>query len=116
MAALSDHRERAIEVTRPQASKVFHHLVVDVARHLRQQTYQRLPALGSATSTALLTPGARAPFYHDDHFRVSFSGGKAQMTIGTKTYNVDASTATRSYEVGQSGRHVLAAPQAPHCQ
>ena len=33
--------------------------------------HQRLPAKGSATSTALLTPGARAPVYHDNHFRVS---------------------------------------------
>src|SRR5665213_4430378 len=77
--------------------------------------HQRLPAKGSATKTALLTPGARAPVYHDDHFRVSFSGGTAHMKIGNKTSTVDATAATVSYEVGQSGRRLLAASQAPHC-
>jgi cytoskeletal protein RodZ len=78
--------------------------------------HQRLPAKGSATSTLLLTPGEREPFYHDDHFRVSFTGGSARMTIGTKNYNVDATGTTVSYEVGRSGRHLLPAAQAPHCQ
>ena len=78
--------------------------------------HQRVPPKGSASSTALLTPGARAPIYHDDHFRVSFSGGSAHMTIGKKTYTVDATAATLSYEIGQSGRHLLSAAQAPHCQ
>jgi cytoskeleton protein RodZ len=82
----------------------------------RGTVHQRLPPVGSATATALLTPGARAPYYHDNHFRVSFSGGKAQMTIGTKTTSVDASTATLSYEIGRSGRHLLSAAQAPHCK
>lgn len=78
--------------------------------------HQRLPPAGSATTTVLLTPGARAPFYHDNHFRVSFSGGTAAMTIGTKTYNVDANAGTVSYEVGRSGRHLLSAAQAPLCK
>jgi cytoskeletal protein RodZ len=82
----------------------------------RGTVHQRLPPVGSATATAPLTPGARAPYYHDNHFRVSFSGGKAQMTIGTKTYSVDASTATLSYEVGRSGRHLLSPTQAPRCK
>ncbi|HEY1777120.1 MAG TPA: helix-turn-helix transcriptional regulator, partial [Solirubrobacteraceae bacterium] len=82
----------------------------------RGTVHQRLPPKGSAATTALLTPGARAPFYHDNHFRVSFSGGKARMTIGSKTSSVDASATTRSYEVGRSGRHLLSATQAPHCQ
>jgi cytoskeleton protein RodZ len=78
--------------------------------------HQRLPAEGSASTTALVNPGARAPLYHDDHFRVSFSGGRVRMTIDTKTYTVDASTTTISYEVGKSGRHLLGAAQAPQCQ
>ena len=77
--------------------------------------HQRLPAKGSASTTALLTPGARAPVYHDNHFRVSFSGGRAHMRIGSKTYTVDATAAAVSYEIGQSGRHRLAAASAPHC-
>ena len=78
--------------------------------------HQRLPAKGSATSTVLLTPGEREPIYHDDHFRVSFTGGSARMTIGTKNYSVDATGTTIAYEVGRSGRHLLPASQAPHCQ
>jgi cytoskeleton protein RodZ len=77
--------------------------------------HQRLPAPGSATSTVLLTPGQREPYYHDDHFKVSFTDGSAQMTIGHKTYSVDATATTVSYEVGLGGRHLLAASQAPHC-
>jgi cytoskeleton protein RodZ len=78
--------------------------------------HQRLPAAGSAISTVLLTPGEREPYYHDDHFRVSFAGGSARMTIGHKTYSVDATGTTISYEVGLGGRHLLSASQAPHCQ
>ena len=82
----------------------------------RGTVHQRLPPVGSAAKTALLTPGARAPFYHDDHFRVSFSGGNAHMTIATRTYTVDATAGTVSYEVGRSGRHLLSAAQAPRCR
>ena len=78
--------------------------------------HQRLPAKGSATPTALLTPGGHAPTYHDDHFRVSFSGGRAHMLIGSKTTTVDATASTRSYSIGHSGPHLLSASQAPHCQ
>ena len=78
--------------------------------------HQRLPAPGSATSTVLLTPGQREPYYHDDHFRVAFTDGSAQMTIGHKSYSVDATGTTVSYEVSLGGRHLLAASQAPHCQ
>jgi len=79
-------------------------------------SHQRLPAKGSATATALLTPGEREPYYHDDHFKVSFTDGSARMTVGSKSYSVDATGTTVSYEVGASGRHLLAAAQAPHCQ
>jgi cytoskeletal protein RodZ len=78
--------------------------------------HQRLPATGSATSTVLLTPGQRAPYYHDNHFRVSFADGSARMIIGHKSYGVDATGTTVSYEVGLGGRHLLSASQAPHCQ
>jgi len=78
--------------------------------------HQRLPAPGSATSTVLLTPGEREPYYHDDHFRVSFTDGSAQMTIGHRTSSVDATGTTVSYEVGVGGRHLLAPSQAPHCR
>ena len=78
--------------------------------------HQRLPAAGSAISTVVLSPGEREPYYHDNHFRVSFTDGSARMTIGHKTYSVDATGTTISYEVGLGGRHLLSASQAPHCQ
>lgn len=82
----------------------------------RGTVHQRVPPPGSTSSTALLSPGSRAPVYHDDHFRLSVAGGRVRMTIGHKAYTIDASAGTRSYEIGHSGRHLLAAAQAPHCK
>jgi cytoskeleton protein RodZ len=80
-------------------------------------SHQRLPAIGSPTTTALLSPGARAPTYHADRrFLVSFSGGSARMELAHRTVTVDAAATTLAYQVTRSGYSLLAPAAAPRCK
>ena len=38
------------------------------------------------------------------------------MTVGKRTYTVDATATTVSYEVGRSGRRLLSRREAPSCK
>jgi cytoskeletal protein RodZ len=78
--------------------------------------HQRLPAIGSATTTQLLAAGSSTPLFHAERdFLVSFSGGSAKLKANGHPVSVDATAATVVYRVTRGHAAVVPATGAPHC-
>ena len=78
--------------------------------------HQRLPAIGSASTTQLLAAGSSTPVFHAERdFLVSFSGGSAKLTVNGHPVSVDAAAATVVYRVTRGHAAVVSPTGAPHC-
>jgi cytoskeletal protein RodZ len=96
------------------ATTAVHVCLVGYTKHGTR--HQRLPATTSATTTQLLAAGSSTPVYHAEHeFLVSFSSGRAKLTVNGHTVSVDATSAPVAYRVTRGHAATISAAHAPHC-
>jgi cytoskeletal protein RodZ len=78
--------------------------------------HQRLPAIGSATTTQLLAAGSSTPLFHAQReFLVSFSSGSAKLTVNGHSVSVDATAAPVAYRLTRGHAATISATHAPRC-